>query len=92
MEDINSIREKVRRVLVESPALEGIDPETILDDTPLAETLGLDSVDALEIVIGLEKTFGLKVDATALDRENFHSINKLSDFLQGQLEVPKQAS
>ena len=91
MEDINSIREKVRRVLVESPALEGIDPETIKDDTPLAETLGLDSVDALEIVIGLEKTFSLKIDATALDRENFYSIDKLTDFLQRQLQAAKQA-
>ncbi len=89
MEDINSIREKVRLVLVESPALEGIDPETVKDDTPLAETLGLDSVDALEIVIGLEKTFGLEVDATALDRENFHSINKLSDFIEQQLKAAK---
>ncbi len=87
MKDINEIKTEVRRVLVESPVLEGIDPAIVKDDTPLAETLGLDSVDALEIVIGLEKTFSIKIDATALDRENFHSVNKLAKFLQGQIEA-----
>ena len=85
MDDLTQITAKVRSVLVESPVLEGMDPAQIQNDTPLAETLGLDSVDALEIVIGLEKLFGIKIDATGLDRKNFHSIDALSRFIQGQI-------
>lgn len=85
MADINDIKAKVRSVLVDSPVLEGMDPADIQNDTPLAETLGLDSVDALELVIGMEKVFGIKVDASGLDRENFRSIDTLAKYIQEQL-------
>jgi acyl carrier protein len=69
-------------MLVESLKLEGLDPASIGDDQPLfGGPLGLDSVDALELVVAIEREFGVAVPSEEVGGETFASISKLADWL-----------
>lgn len=60
-----------------------IDPGSIQDDAPLfGEGLGLDSIDALELVLGLEQEFGIKVEDEEVGVKAFASVNALVDFIE----------
>ena len=63
--------------------MEDISPEDIGDDDPLFnEGLGLDSIDALELIVLLEKEYGLKVGDTRKGKEILFSIHTMADFIR----------
>lgn len=73
-------------LIIESLQLEGITPEMIGDDDPLfGMGLGLDSVDALELVVALEKRLGVSIRASEVDREVFQSASSLHRFLESRI-------
>ena len=83
MQDVNvaEVRERLKKLIVERLKLQ-IDPAGIDADAPLfGEGLGLDSIDALELVVGLEQEFGVQVPDEAVGREAFASINALAEFV-----------
>jgi acyl carrier protein len=87
-----AVLERVRKLLVERLHVER-DPDTIDPDTPLFGTgLGLDSVDAVEMVVSLEDTFGLKLPDDALGRRVMRTVGKLVDLViaheQAVIEAP----
>lgn len=57
--------------------------EEIGNETPLfgPEGLGLDSIDALELAVGLEKTFGVKVASSDVAKTAFRNVDSLHDFI-----------
>lgn len=72
------LRQKIKETMVEELMLDQ-SPEEITDTIPIfgAGGLGLDSVDALQLVVGLEKHFGLKIgtsDSAKAILENVESI------------------
>ena len=73
---------EIKTILVEQLFLEGVDPTSIDDDAPFMQDLGLDSVDALELVLGLERAYGVKLVEKGLEREAFESIRSLAKFVQ----------
>jgi acyl carrier protein len=76
---------RIKRLIVESLNLEGMRPEMIEDEAPLfGEGLGLDSVDALELVVALEKEFGIRIKSQEIGREVFSSVSTLSQFIEGR--------
>ena len=81
---MDDLRQSIKVLIIESLNLEDISPADIDDDAPLFGTdgLGLDSVDALELGLALQKKFSFRLDGenTAL-RENFHSVATLADFI-----------
>ncbi len=78
-----SIKEKLKKVLIEELNLEDVTPEEIEDDAPLfGEGLGLDSLDAVELVVLLEKHFGVEVKDLEEGRAAFQSINTLVAFIE----------
>jgi len=81
--DLSSLRTRLKRLIVDSLNLEGMDPDSIEDDAPLfGEGLGLDSVDALELVVALEKEFAIKIQAQEIGREAFASVAALARFIE----------
>ena len=80
-------RARLKSLLVSSLNLEGVEPASIADDAPLfgPEGLGLDSVDALELVVALEKAFDLKVDSQEIGKEAFASIAALADYVEARM-------
>ena len=63
--------------------LEDVKPEDIDNDAPLfGEGLGLDSIDALELIVLMEKNYGIKLQDPAKGKEIFKSINVMADYIQ----------
>ena len=84
-EAVATIPVRIKRLIVESLNLEGMRPEMIEDEAPLfGEGLGLDSVDALELVVALEKEFGIRIKSQEIGREVFSSVSTLSQFIEGR--------
>lgn len=78
---------ELKEMIIDVLALEDITPEDIEDDAPLfVEGLGLDSIDALELVVALDKNYKVKVDTEEKGRKILRSVSSLADFLinQGQ--------
>ncbi|MCR5258851.1 MAG: acyl carrier protein [Desulfovibrio sp.] len=80
---VQECRDDLRHTLVESLSLEGVEPESIADDTPLfgPDGLNLDSLDAVELVVVLEKRYGVKVANAQEARKHFTNISTLADFI-----------
>ena len=74
------LREAVKSLIVEALMLEDVKPSDIDDDAPLfGEGLGLDSIDALELAIAIDKRFGVKIEAEdERNRETFRSVANLA--------------
>jgi acyl carrier protein len=82
MADQNVIREKLKGLIIESLNLEGMTPEMIDNEAPLfGEGLGLDSVDALELVVALEKEFSVRIEGEETTREAFASVSAMAKFI-----------
>ncbi len=80
--ELIEIREKLKIMLVENLSLEDINPDDIKTDEPLfGEGLGLDSLDAVEIVVMLQRNFGLEVKDMNKGKEIFYSIDTLADYV-----------
>lgn len=78
-----TLKERLKQVIVEGLNLEEIRPEDIQDDAPLfGDGLGLDSLDAVELVVLLEKHFGVEVKNMDEGRAAFQSINTLVQFME----------
>ncbi len=62
--------------------LEGLKPDDIDNNAPLfGEGLGLDSIDALELIVLLEKNYGIKLEDPGKGREIFGSINIFAKYI-----------
>jgi len=87
-----AIRGRIKRLIVESLSLEGLTPESIGDDDRLfGGGLGLDSVDALELVVALEKEYGISVASDEVERSVFASVSTLAAFVEKRLAEEKAA-
>lgn len=83
--DTAQTTDRIKRLIVESLHLEGVRPESIEDDAPLfGEGLGLDSVDALELVVALEREFGIRIKSNEIGREAFASVASLAQFIESR--------
>ena len=75
-----ALQQSVKRLIVEALMLEDVVPDEIVDDAPLfGEGLGLDSIDALELAIAVDKRFGVKIEAEdERNKEIFRSVSSLT--------------
>ncbi|MEM1249539.1 MAG: phosphopantetheine-binding protein [Acidobacteriota bacterium] len=88
-----STKERIKKVIIDSLGLEGMTPADIGDDEALfGDGLGLDSVDALELMVVLEKDFGIEIDDEELDPEVFASVNALERFIHELSGAGQRAS
>jgi len=86
------LKRKLKELLIERLKFEDMTPEDIGDDEPLfAGGLGLDSIDALEIVVMLESEFGIKVKNESSARDNFKSVASLATFVETRLAAEAPA-
>ena len=81
-QDLAEIRKKLKELLVTNLNLEDIKPEQIKDDEILfGEGLGLDSLDAVEIVVLLQRNFNLDVKNMAEGKKIFYSVDTLANYI-----------
>ena len=75
--------EKLKLQIIDALNLEGMTPADIDNDAPLfGEGMGLDSIDALELIVVLDKNYGIKLKSPAEGQTVFKSINSIADYIQ----------
>jgi acyl carrier protein len=91
---LETTRASLKVLIIEGLNLEGMTPDMIEDDQPVfGEGLGLDSIDALELMVMIEKEFGVTIEGREIDPETFRSISSLAEFVEGlRAEQGKPAS
>jgi acyl carrier protein len=73
---------KLKEQIIEALNLEEMKPEDIDSDAPLfGEGLGLDSIDALELIVLLEKHYGIKVENPKEGQKIFYSVRTLAEYI-----------
>jgi len=73
----------LKKMIIDTLRLEEITAEEIKDDAPLfKEGLGLDSIDALELVVAIENIFNVIIEDENVGKRAFASVNTLARFIQ----------
>ena len=73
----------LKQQIIEALNLEDMKPEDIDENAPLfGEGLGLDSIDALELIVMMDKNYGIKLKDPAQGKEIFQSVAVMANFIQ----------
>jgi len=77
---------RLKQLIVTTLKLDGVLPEDIPGDEPLigSPRFGLDSIDALELVLVIEKEFGVKIGSSEESRQALASVNALAGYLRSR--------
>jgi acyl carrier protein len=79
---MEELTDKLKKEIIEVLNLEDVKPEDIDVDAPLfGDGLGLDSIDALELIVLLEKNYGIKIEDPKEGRKIFTSVRTMADFI-----------
>ena len=74
---------ELKKEIINVLNLEGMTPDDIATDGELfGEGLGLDSIDALELIVLLEKNYGIKLNDPTQGKEIFKSVRVMAEFIQ----------
>ena len=77
--------DKIKHLIIQRLKLAEMTPEMIETDAPLfGEGLGLDSIDALELVLGLEKEFGVVIPDAEVGKKVFQSVRTIAQYVLEQ--------
>lgn len=83
---MTSLHQELKSFIVATMNLEDVSPADIADDMPLfaEDGLGLDSIDALELVLALKKTYGVVIEANdEQSRQHLRSVATLAALIEG---------
>jgi len=73
----------LKRQIIARMNLQGVKPEDIVDDAPLfGDGLGLDSIDALEIIVLLQQEYGIKIASAEEGKTVLKSVKTIADFIK----------
>ena len=79
---MDKLKAQLKEQILEALSLDEMKPEEIDDNAPLfGEGLGLDSIDALELIVLMEKQYGIKLSNPAEGKEVFRSINVMAEYI-----------
>ncbi len=80
---MENLKEELKKQLIEALNLEEVTTDDIDSAAPLfGDGLGLDSIDALEIILILEKNYGIRIANPAGAKEIFYSIDTLAEYIE----------
>jgi acyl carrier protein len=83
---------EIKKLIMETLNIIDIDPENVDDEKPLFgsdNALTLDSVDAIEIIMALQRTYGVRIADQSLARYVIRSINSIAEFIITEQEKNK---
>lgn len=80
---MENLKNKLKLQIIESLNLQGMTPKDIDDNALLfGDGLGLDSIDSLELMVLLERNYGIKIEDAREGRKVLSSIQTLADYVQ----------
>lgn len=80
---MEQLKDKLKKDIVTYLNLEDINPENIDDNEPLfGQGVGLDSIDALELIVLLEKNYGVKIENAEEGKKVFESVATMAAFIE----------
>ncbi len=81
----DDLKRRLKDLLITGLRLQDVAPAGIADDQPIfVDGLGLDSIDALELVVLIEEHFGIAIPDEEVGKKAFASINALADFIAAE--------
>lgn len=83
------LKADIKKMIIETLNIQDITPEDIDDNLPLFggdNTLGLDSIDAIELVMSVQRQFNVRIDDQNLAREVLKDVNSIAEFIQSKSE------
>ena len=84
--DRNELKLHLKQLLIDGLRLQDLRPDDIQDAAPIfVEGLGLDSVDALELVVLVEEKFNIQIPDEDVGKRAFASIEALTEYVSGEL-------
>lgn len=82
MHSADELIPQIKQMIIDALRIEGMSPEEIDSDAPLfGEGLGLDSIDALQLVVAMEKEFGVVVPDAATGTKVFASVRAMAAYI-----------
>ncbi len=80
---MEALIQKIKEQVIEVLNLEEVKPQDIDTDAPLfGDGLGLDSIDALELIVLLEKQYGIKIEDPKDGKKIFYSIRTIAEYIE----------
>jgi acyl carrier protein len=88
---VNALQQEIAQLIIDTLNLEDVTVDDIPPDQPLfGEGLGLDSVDALELALALQKRYDIRIASDSKDaRQHFTTVATLAAFVQAQRDACK---
>jgi len=85
--DRDELKRSLKQLLIDGLRLHDLRPDDIEDAAPIfVEGLGLDSVDALELVVLVEEKFSIQIPDEDVGKRAFASIDALTDYVTAELD------
>lgn len=81
------LKADIKSMIIETLNIQDITPEDIEDDLPLfggENTLGLDSIDAIELVMAVQRQYKVRIDDQNLAREVLKDVNSIAEFINNK--------
>jgi len=80
---MENLKNTLKMQIIEALNLQGMKPEDIDDNAQLfGDGLGLDSIDSLELMVLLERNYGIKVEDAREGRKVLSSVQSMADYIQ----------
>ena len=85
---MEELKNTLKQQIIESLNLEGMKPADIDDNAPLfGEGLGLDSIDSLELMVLLERNYGIKIEDAREGRKVLQSVASMAEYIQQHRKI-----
>ena len=80
---MEELKETLKKQIIEALSLEDMRPEDIDDALPLfVDGLGLDSIDALELIVLMEKQYGIRLNSPSDGKAILASVNTMAEYIE----------
>ena len=85
-----SVKEQLKPIILKSLRITDMSPEDLRDDQPLmGGELEIDSIDILQLVLEIERHFGIKLVQANFDQKHFESLNTLAAIIEAKVAAAK---